>query len=378
MINKERILNHLFEYVKIDSETLNEKAFADHMVGILKNLGFEIKRDHAGEKIGSNTSNIIAKRKGEKSGPILALSAHLDTVMPGNGIEPMIVENHVRSKGDTILGADDKAGIAAIIEGIQTALEKNIPLGDLEVILTIAEEGGLNGAKNLDYDLVESQFAYVFDSGGIPGEIMVKGPAQDKIEIIIKGRSAHAGICPEEGINAIQVAAKAIDQMKLLRIDEETTANIGIIKGGNATNIVCSEVTIQAEARSLDNDKLDLQTKHMVQCFKEACEAFDADYILNIERAYSAYLIEGTDPFLEYTRKRIKAMDLVPVETASGGGSDTNVYNANGIKAINLGIGMRKCHTLDEYIAIEHLEQTAELVLSIISEFWNSDLYKLN
>lgn len=374
MINQERLLERLLEYVQIDSETRNEKAFAEHMMPILQNLGFDIVRDNAGAKIGSNTDNIIAKRKGEKSGTCLALSAHLDTVMPGIGIKPIVEDGVVRSKGDTILGSDDKAGIAAMIEAIFTAVENNVPLGDIELLLTIAEEGGLNGSRNMDYSLVDSRYAYVFDSGGAPGEIMVQGPAQDKFEIVIKGRPAHAGICPEEGINAIQVAAHAIDQMKLLRIDEETTANIGIIKGGNATNIVCSEVTIQAEARSLKNDKLDVQTGHMIKCFEDACKKYEAEYSVDVERAYNAYLFEKDDPFLKYTERSVEAAGLEPVTAASGGGSDTNVYNANGIKALNLGIGMTKCHTLDEFIKVEHLNQVAELVYTLITDFWQSKL----
>jgi len=374
VINQQRLLNRLVEYVQIDSETRNEKVYADHMISILKKLGFEIVRDNAGEKIGSNTNNIIAKRKGEKAGPSLALSAHLDTVTPGIGIEPVIEDGVIRSKGDTILGSDDKAGIAAIVEAIETAIEQQAPMGDLELLLTIAEEGGLNGSRNMDYSLVDSKYAFVFDSGGAPGEIMIQGPAQDKIEIVITGRPAHAGVCPEEGISAIQVAAHAIDQMKLLRIDEETTANIGIIKGGKATNIVCPEVTIQAEARSLKNEKLDIQTKHMVACFEDACKTYNADYRVDVERAYDAYLFEKNDPFLEYTRKHVEAAGLTPEEAASGGGSDTNVYNANGIKALNLGIGMSKCHTLEEFIKVEHLNQSAELVYQMITEFWKSEL----
>lgn len=374
MINEQRLTDKFLEYVQIDSETRNEKMFADQMVKELKELGFEIFRDDSGDIIGSNASNIIAKRKGEKSGPSLALSAHLDTVTPGNGIKPVVKDGIISTISDTILGGDDKAGIAAIVEAIKVAIEKDLELGDLELLFTIAEEGGLNGSKNMDYSLVDSKYAYVFDSGGAPGTIMVQGPAQDKIDIVIKGRPAHAGVCPEEGLSAIQVAANAINSMNLLRIDEETTANVGIIKGGNATNIVCPEVIINAEARSLKNEKLAIQTDHMVKCFEESCKSFGAECNIEVERAYDAYLIEKDDKFLEYTRKVMETVGLEPKEVSSGGGSDTNIYNSKGIKALNLGIGMEKCHTLEEYIKVEDLVKTSKVVLNLITNFYNSNI----
>jgi len=374
VINQKRLIDRFLSYVQIDSETCNEKNFADFLIEHLVGLGFEIFRDNSGVLSNSNSNNIIAKLKGLKVGPSIALSAHLDTVKPGVGIEPVIENGIIRSLNDTILGGDDKAGIAAILEAVECVVESKVAIGDIELLLTIAEEGGLKGSKHMNYDLVNSRYVYVFDSGGVPGDIYTQGPAQDKITVEIIGKSSHAGICPEDGISAIQVVSRAIDQMKLLRIDEETTANIGTIKGGEATNIVCPTVHVEAESRSLNREKLEKQTLHMINCFQEACDFYGADHKIEVERVYNSYLINQDDVFLKNTYDFVKGAGLLPREASSGGGSDTSNYNENGLKALNLGIGMAKCHTLDEFITIEHLSQTSEIIYSIITNFCFSEL----
>ncbi len=207
---------------------------------------------------------------------------------------------------------------------------------------------------------------FVLDSGGKTGEVIVQGPAQDKIDVTISGKPAHAGVAPQEGISAIMVASEAINNMKLLRVDEETTANIGVIEGGQVTNIVCPEVKIKAEARSLSNEKLDAQSAHMSKCFKDAAEKFGAQANVEVSRAYSAFLVEENDAIIAIIKKAMDAVGAKTHLTTSGGGSDTNIYNGNGIKAINLGIGMQKVHTLEEFIEIADLVKSAELVVEII------------
>ncbi|PAB59948.1 M20/M25/M40 family metallo-hydrolase [Anaeromicrobium sediminis] len=366
MINRERIVEKFLEYVQIDSETKNEKEFAEKIKGELEELGFSVYIDKAGEKVGSNTGNVIAKLEGNKDAEPILFSAHMDTVTPGIGIKPVIKDEVIYSDGTTILGSDDKAGIAAVIEAVKVLKEENIDHGNIEVVFSIYEEGGLYGAKNLEYDKIEAKRAFVLDSGGSPGEIIIKGPAQDKLVAKIIGTPAHAGVCPEEGISAIQVAAAAIAKMNLLRIDEETTANIGIIEGGKATNIVCPEVTITGEARSLVNEKLDKQTGHMVECIEKACEEFGAKAEIETPRAYSAFSVDENDEIVKLVKKACDILGFEATTKASGGGSDTNILNGNGIKAINLGVGMKKVHTLEEYISIDDLTKTAKLVLEII------------
>lgn len=369
MINQERIVNAFIEYVKISSPTKMEGNFAKHMVGILKDLGFEVTVDQAGEKLGCDTGNVIAKLKGNTGAEPILFSCHMDTVSPGIDIKPIIKDGVIYSDGTTILGGDDKAGIAAIIEAIRVIKENNINHGDLEVVFSIFEEGGLHGAKNLDYTSIKSKHAFVLDSGGDPGQIIVKGPAQDKLDFTVIGRPAHAGVAPEEGISAIMVASDAIANMTLLRIDAETTANIGRIEGGTVTNIVAPECIVKAEARSLDNDKLKKQSDHMVSCFEKSAEKFGAKLEAKVERMYSAFSVDVNDPIVKNVTDACVAVGLKPFTASSGGGSDTNVFNANGITAVNLGIGERKPHTLEEHLHIVDLVNASKLVMEIIKKY---------
>lgn len=369
MINKERLVKNFLEHIQIDSETSSEKEYADFLIKKLEDLGGIITRDQAGEKAGSNTNNIIAKFKGKKSARGLILCAHMDTVTPGLGIKPVIEDGIIRSEGETILGGDDKAGIAAILEIIENLKENKIDHTDLEVIFTISEEGGLKGSRYLDYDLVDSKIALILDSGGAPGTIITKAPAQDQIKVVIKGKSSHAGVSPEEGISAIQIAAKAINDMQLLRIDQETTANIGIIKGGNATNIVCPEVIIDAEARSLSLEKLDKQTNHMVACFRNAIDEFGAEGDITVNRPYSSFVIDDDDELVKILKSAAQAIDLEPRTVSTGGGSDTNNFNVKGIKAVNIAIGMNKPHTLEENLNVEDFIKSTEFIYEAVKIF---------
>lgn len=366
MVNRERIVNEFLKYVQIDSPTKREGSFAEFIVRELQHIGLEVVVDDAGKKVGSNTGNVIGRLAGNKQVAPILFSCHMDTVSPGEGIKPIIKDDVIYSDGTTILGGDNKAGIAAVIEALRAIKENNLEHGTIEVAFSIAEEGGLFGAKNLDYSKISSKLAFVLDSGGEPGQIIIKGPAQDKIDAKILGKPAHAGVAPEEGISAIQVAAAAIGNMKLLRIDPETTANIGVIRGGEVTNIVCPMVEIKAEARSLNNEKLDQQTAHMVECFKKAAEDFGAKVEIATERMYGAFVIDEKDEIVELVKKACGSIGLKPYTEASGGGSDTNILNGHGIKAVNLGIGERKPHTLEEHLKIEDLVNSAKLVLSII------------
>ena len=366
MINEERIVNAFMEYVQIDSPTKSELEFSQYIRRVLENLGFDVNIDKAGQFCDSNTGNVIAKMTGNLNKEPILFSCHMDTVSPSIGIKPIIKDGTIYSDGTTILGGDNKAGIAAVVEAIQVMKENKIDHGPIEVVFSIYEEGGLHGAKNLDYSQLESKKAFVLDSGGDPGQIIIQGPAQDKINVKITGKPAHAGVAPEEGISAIMVASDAISNMKLLRIDQETTANIGAVEGGGATNIVTPEVMVKAEARSLSNEKLDEQSQHMVTCFKKSAEKFGAQIDAVVERMYNAFEIEETDLIVEHVKKACESIAIKPFIDSTGGGSDTNVLNANGIKAVNLGIGERKPHTLEEHLHIVDLVNSARLVLAII------------
>lgn len=366
MINEKRIVDAFIDYVQIDSPTKSELEFSIFIKNELEVLGFDVAIDDAGEKCGSNTGNVIAKIKGSLDKESILFSCHMDTVSPSIGIKPIIKDGTIYSDGTTILGGDDKAGIAAIIEALKVIKENSINHGPIEIVFSIYEEGGLHGAKNLDYSQLTSKKAFVLDSGGDPGQIIIQGPAQDKVNVKIVGKPAHAGVAPEEGISAIMVASDAIAGMNLLRIDDETTANIGSIEGGGATNIVTPEVLVKAEARSLSNEKLAAQSKHMVECFEASAKKFGAHIEASVERMYNAFEISADDPIVQHVIQACQAVGVKSFTDSTGGGSDTNVLNANGIKAINLGIGERKPHTLEEHLHIVDLVNAAKLVLAII------------
>jgi len=368
MVNEKRLIESFMELVRIDSVSREERDLANFLIKKLEDLGLEIIVDQAGEKVKSNSGNIIARLKGNtnKAIPIM-FSAHMDTVVPGKNIKPICDGEKIVSSGKTILGADDKAAIAALLEALHIIKEKNISHGDIEIVFTICEEIGLHGAKNLDISDLNARMAFVLDCGGQVGEIISAAPSQNSLKIIIHGKSAHAGSNPEEGINAIQVAGFALSRMKLGRIDEETTTNIGIISGGKATNIIPDEVTLEGEVRSRNEEKLEKYTKKLKQIAEDTAQEFKAKAEVKINREYYCYNLATDDQVVKIAIKAAKDMGLQPLLCPSGGGSDANVFNKKGFPSVDLAIGMEKVHTVDEYILVKNLKNTAEYVLSIIN-----------
>lgn len=366
MINEKRILDNFLKYVQIDSPTKEERDFAEFLMEKMKSLGMEVKMDNAGDDVGSNSGNVIGKLKGNTNGQPLLFSAHMDTVSPGRGIKPEIRDGKIYSDGTTILASDDKAGVAAILEAIETVIDNNIDHAGIEVSFSIFEEGGLFGVKNIDEKQFDAKTCYVLDSGGSPGEIVIGGPAQNTIDIEFIGKPAHAGVAPEEGISAIQMAAYAINNMNLLRIDEETTANIGIISGGKATNIVADNVTLKGEARSLNNDKLEIQTQHMIKVCEDTAKKFNGKVNIDVNHMYGAFNVDENADLVKKVFVACDNLGFKAYTDVSGGGSDTSIWNGYGIESINLGVGMKNPHTLEEYIAIEDLENSAKLVVELI------------
>ena len=364
MINKERLLNTFLDYVRVDSESRDEGAMARRVIDDLTALGCQVYVDSTMDKTGSNTGNVYATLPGNAPGEPIVLSAHLDTVVPGVGVEPVVEDGIVRSKGDTVLGSDDKSGVVAIVEAMRTVAEQNIPHPTIQAVLTVCEEIGLLGSRYLEYDKLVGKQAIALDTG-TPGVIVTSGPGQYKIEATVVGRKAHAGVAPEQGTSAIQVLAEAIANMKLLRIDEETTANIGSIHADYPTNIVAERATMTAECRSRDAAKLEAQAEHMETCLREACKKYGAALEFERTKAYDAFKHAEDAPVIRRVAAAMTAAGLTPTLKPSGGGSDANNFNAIGIKAVNLGTGMAKVHTTQEEITIQNLEDTAALVLAL-------------
>lgn len=367
MINKERMLTEFLELIKIRCSTKAEREVGDLLKQRLGDLGLTVFEDEVGGKIGGNCGNVIAYLKGTvQEAPVIMLSAHMDCVEPCGGVEPVFENGVIKSAGNTILGADDKAGVAAILEGLRTVLEKNIPHGGVQVVLTVSEEGGLDGSKHIQKEHLKADFGYALDSGGSPGQIILKAPGQNSIDVVIHGKTAHAGVAPEEGLNAIVVAGKALAQIKQGRIDEETTANIGIIAGGHATNIVPDRVELKCEARSRDVTKLAAQTEHMKQTFETVAASHGARAEVHIHHAYDPFVLAEDSFAVTLAAKAADSIGLKVALQATGGGSDANFFNNYGVPTAVLGVGMSKVHTTEEYITEQDLYHSGEWVAAII------------
>lgn len=367
MIDRKRMLNEFFELVQINCSSGKEREAADLVKQRLQGCGLEVTEDKAGEKTGGNTGNILAFLKGTVAGvPTIMLSGHLDSVEPCDGIKPQIKDGVITSAGDTVLGSDDKAGVASILEAMRVINEKKIPHGDVQVVLTVQEESGLYGSKNIDKSWIKAEYGYALDSSGEPGKIIIKAPGENTLKVTIKGKTAHAGIAPEEGINAIVVGGKALAELKQGRIDAETTANVGIIKGGQATNIVPDRLEIVCEARSHNMEKLRQLTNDMKETFEQVAKANGAYAEVEIIEDFAAYALKEDSKPVAMAVKAVSQIGLKAHLEASGGGSDANIFNSYGIPTAVMGMGMSKVHTTEEFIKEEELYQGAGLAVALI------------
>lgn len=371
MVQKERLINEFMELVQVDSETRYEREIADVLKGKLAELGLEVVEDDSAERTGHGAGNLVATLKGSREDlPTVYFTSHMDTVTPGKGIKPRLSENgtYIESDGTTILGSDDKAGVAAMLEGVRVLREKGISHGDIQLVITAGEESGLMGARHLQRDLLQAEYGFAFDSNGSVGDIVVAAPTQAKLRMTVLGRAAHAGVAPEKGVSAIQVASKAIARMPLGRIDRETTANIGRFEGGGATNIVCDRVDILAEARSLDHAKLERQLDAMKAAMQSAADDFGARAEVQVDLMYPAYRYDESAPVVQLGMSAVRRIGREPQLHESGGGSDANVINGLGVPTVNLAVGYENIHTTSERIPVEELVKVAELFVAVVEE----------
>lgn len=367
MINETRLVDLFLNLCKINAPALAEKESVAWTKDFLAKHELEVFEDEAGKAIGGNANNLIVKFPGNlPNAPSIYLSAHFDTVEPTDGIVIEEVDGVFRATSDTILGADDKGGMAPAIEAVLTLKENGEPHGDIYLLLTVAEEIGLKGADALKIEDLNIDFGYVLDTGPPVGSYVTRTANHDKLDIVVKGIPAHAGKDPENGINAIQVVAEAVNGMKLGRIDSETTANMGLIDGGTATNVVCAQVRIKAEARSTNPETLDGQIAHMKQRFVDAAQKWGAQVEFNHVRHYRSYDIDPETPVVKAAQQASRNLGLDPALRTTLGGSDANIFNAKGVPSIVIATGMQKIHTHDEFISREDLIKTAELSLEIL------------
>jgi len=366
-VNVRRLKTTFYELLRLNSPSRKEGPVARYVKAALRHVADEWAEDGAGKAIGGNANNLVFRLRGtHPSAPALAFVAHMDTVEPTAGIRIRRRGTVVRSDGSTILGADDKAAIAAMIEVARSFARRRRAYGTLEFVFTVAEEIGLLGANHLDFGLIESRLGLVLDSNVPVGGIITSAPSSEAIEVRIHGRKAHAGIEPERGVNAIAVAARAIARIKQGRLDEETTANIGVIEGGTASNIVPDEALVRGEARSFSKQKLARQMRHMKQCFLKAAEAAGARAQIETTQWFTTYHIPRTHRLVQAAARAARAVGRRAKILRSGGGSDASVFNKHGIPCPVLGLGFADPHTKEESMDLLELEAVARWMLEIV------------
>ncbi len=366
MINRERLVNNFVDMVKVDSPSGKELEMAKWLVGYLKERGIEAVIDNAGEKMGGNCGNIVAYIKGQDSENPICFAAHMDQVMPCLGVNPIVEGNIVKTDETTTLGADDKGGIAAILEGLEAVLEEKVPHRDIYLLFTVSEEVGLLGAKNFNPENLPCKDVVILDAGGPTGTIAYKAPAQENIKVTFHGKKAHAGIAPEKGINAIVVASHAISNMHIGRIDELTTSNIGRIEGGGATNVVTDKVTFTAEIRSHIDEKLQEEIEHMKKCCEEAAVKFNTTCEFEHKNSYPSFELSKDSYVFKLSEEALRKAGVEPIPMIIGGGSDANIIANLGYRCAILSLGMHEVHTVNEYLNIDELYQAAQTVYNMM------------
>ncbi|WP_239614012.1 M20/M25/M40 family metallo-hydrolase [Cohnella mopanensis] len=375
MVQRDRLITEFMELVQIDSETKFETEISKVLKSKFEAFGLEVSEDDVAEKIGHGAGNLFAwlpASEGKEAVPPILFTSHMDTVSPGKGIKPRLdSDGYIRSDGTTILGADDKAGLAAIFETLRVINEQGLAHGGIQFVITTGEESGLLGSRAMEGSRLRAKFGYALDSNGAIGDIAVAAPTNSRQYITIRGKAAHAGVNPEDGISAIQVASKAVSRMKLGRIDSETTANIGRFEGGGEVNIVTDSIKIYAEARSQVQEKMDRQIESMREAVESAAKESGAEFEFETTTIYPAYSYGDEDEVVQVAKAAIEAIGLTPRTFSSGGGSDANMFNGNGVPTVNLAVGYEHIHTTKEQIKADDLVKTAELVLSIVKETLN-------
>jgi len=361
-------LDLFLELAAIPSPPGQERAVADRVVAELRSLGLEVDEDDAGSRIGSSIGNLLCRLPGrDGDGTPIFLCAHLDTVPPQGPLEPVVGEDgFVRNAGGTILGADDKSAVVAMVEAVRRILEEGRPHCGVELLLTPKEEVGLLGAGAFDHTRLEAHLGFVYDQAAPIGDVIMGAPYQRSMLVRFHGRPAHSGMVPEEGRSAIAAASRAVADLRLGRIDAETTANVGLISGGSARNIVPEWCELQAEARSHDAGKLADLVQEMLDTFAFAASTAECTLEAEVSETYQGYRFGQHDPVVQLAGAALSACGYELVPTLTGGGADANVFNAKGLPCLVLANGMTDIHTADERIAVADLDAMVEVTLALV------------
>lgn len=356
MIDRDRLVRTFTDFVRIDSPSGEEAAIADVLTARLTNLGFTVSRDAY--------DNVIASEPGDS--PIL-LSAHMDTVEPGRGVKPLINGDVIHTDGSTILGGDCKAGLSVILEALESLQRDGVPRRPVEIALTREEEIGLVGAKNLDYSMLRARQAVVFDGEGPAYHVTTGSPTYIAFDINITGRAAHAGVEPEKGISAIQIAAEMIVQMRLGRLDENTTFNVGLIEGGSVRNAVPEHAVLSGETRSHDPEALERVRSYLLNIVQDTQGRWaEATINCELQEQFIGYQLDESAGLLARVKETLATLGMTPELALSGGGTDGNVFVLNGIEAVVVGAAMHDAHTVRESVNISELQQGAQFCRALL------------
>ena len=360
-------LSLFLELAAIPSPSGDERAVTDRVTAKLRGLGLDVEEDDAGSRIDSNAGNLLCRLPGRvEGGRPLFFCAHLDTVPPQGPIEPVIENGVVRNAAGTILGADNKSAVASMIEAARRIVAEGRPHGGVELLFTQKEEVGLLGAAAFDHTRLEAELGFVYDQAAPIGEVIAGAPWARTMSVRFHGRPAHSGMVPEEGRSAIAAAARAVADLRLGRLDEETTANVGTIQGGSARNIVPEWCVLEAEARSHDQRTLADVVQEMLDTFAYAASVAECTLETEVSEAYPGYRFREGEPIVQLALSALERCGHEARLALTGGGADSNVFNARGIPCLNVANGMMEIHTADEYIAADDLERMVDVTLALV------------
>ena len=365
--SRERLTEIFLLLAGLPSPSRHERRVADAITTYLASLGITAHEDKTGEAIGGDAGNLWCTVHGRDPEPSVALGAHMDTVELSDSLEPYLDTDGVfRNRRPTIVGADDKVAVAALLHATELLKTSGRPFPTYEMFFTVSEETGLVGIKHMADDILKSPFGMVLDSSGPVGGVVAKAPSLMLLHATFRGHAAHAGVEPERGRSAIQAASKAITAMRLGRLDRETSANIGVIRGGVATNIVPDVCRIEGECRGHDETRLAEVAGDMVDAVQRAAAETGVDVDVDLSHDFRAFSLSSRAPAVRLARAAVEALGIEPRMMTAGGGSDANILNARGLPTVNFSIGSMHAHSPDEYVALDELEKLCNLVLQLI------------
>jgi tripeptide aminopeptidase len=364
MIN---VVEEFIALASLNSLSRQEGRVAEYLGGRLREMNLAVMVDDSAVRTGSDTGNVVVRVPGNTPGPTVLLCAHMDTVGPTEGMIPVLRDGVIYSKGETVLGADDKAGIAVIMSVLADLNGKGFPHPDLEVLFTVQEEIGLFGAKALGVEL-KAAFGYILDGDGPVGSIVNQTPSKIDLDFVVEGKASHAGVCPEEGINAIVVAASAIARLRTGRIDSRTTSNVGQISGGKIRNMVADWAEVIMEVRSTDTVKLETEVQAALNAFQEEAASAGAGLSIRRKIAFETFTVAETHPVVAHAFRAARALGIEPRLRPSGGGMDANVFNGRGLPCVALGMGIENAHSPGEHIAVAQLEAGVRFIEALLKE----------